>query len=460
MSKLLNSILDKVSENNNEYRNILRTLNASLDEKATTFVGDVVQASNYTIDFSNTLNEAKDKLVDSISKIIESYVIKDLRSVETVNEQFVEKINDKLEGANITSKEEKESFTNNLNNLLNNKYLEIVKIKRVDFTNENGENGEVESIISDFKTYLNNNATFDMDALDKLIANYKNDLYYLISNALKQISDLYLNNFVSEVTSALNSVIDIDSENIYEGYNDNSKEETNDLEDINIPPLPTLDEISAQDYLTPTLDNIQEPQLDISVPKIDEIDASSSDEINSPLPLVNEEKETDVTPIKIEAQEPVEIKDEVTSLPKRSYDVEEILKIAKSPIVAQDNDEVKDDMYIKVDPIVRENDQDALESEYNERQIVEEMIKRLTNRLKKIDERRNKYNEEKAKLQEDEAFVNDLIESAENKKIELDNFEKELNDKEKELENKQKELDKKINDVMPFANAVLNTEES
>ena len=32
-------------------------------------------------------------------------------------------------------------------------------------------------------------------------------------------------------------------------------------------------------------------------------------------------------------------------------------------------------------------------------------------------------------------------------------------EEEKELEERQKELDKKINDVMPFANAVLKTEE-
>ena len=56
------------------------------------------------------------------------------------------------------------------------------------------------------------------------------------------------------------------------------------------------------------------------------------------------------------------------------------------------------------------------------------------------------------------AFVNDLIESSNNKKVQLDKIEEELNDKENELNEKQSQLEKKINDVMPFANAVLNIE--
>ena len=51
MSKLLNSVLDKVSENNNEYRSILRALNSTIDEVTTSLVGDVVTLSSYTADF-------------------------------------------------------------------------------------------------------------------------------------------------------------------------------------------------------------------------------------------------------------------------------------------------------------------------------------------------------------------------------------------------------------------------
>mgnify|MGYP006998490749 FL=1 len=88
MSKLLSSVLDRVSEDNNEYRKDLRILNNLIDEKTTALVGDVVTLSNYTADFSNTISVAKEKLVNPISRVVESYVIKDLRSVEAVNEQL------------------------------------------------------------------------------------------------------------------------------------------------------------------------------------------------------------------------------------------------------------------------------------------------------------------------------------------------------------------------------------
>ena len=82
MSKILNSVLEKVSENNNEYRTFLRDLNVKIDEKTTAFVGDVVTASGYTVDFSNAITLAKEKIVNPVSRTVESYVIKDLRSVE------------------------------------------------------------------------------------------------------------------------------------------------------------------------------------------------------------------------------------------------------------------------------------------------------------------------------------------------------------------------------------------
>ena len=115
MSKLLSSVLDKISEDNNTYRMELRDLNKKIDEKTTALVGDVVTLSNYTVDFSNAVTNAKEKLVNPISRIIESYVIKDLRSVETVNEQFVDKINDKIENSNINNSEDRDNFIKNLN---------------------------------------------------------------------------------------------------------------------------------------------------------------------------------------------------------------------------------------------------------------------------------------------------------------------------------------------------------
>ena len=147
--------------------------------------------------------------------------------------------------------------------------------------------------------------------------------------------------------------------------------------------------------------------------------------------------------------------------PKKTYDVEEILKIAKSPIVATPEETPKkDDSYVSVEPIEVKDEKNNLDAEFDAREIVEEMINRFTKRLDQIDQRKAKYEEETNKLKEDEAFVNDLIKSSKQKKEELDAFEKELDEKEKELDEKQKELDKKINDIMPFANAVLKSEES
>lgn len=423
-------------------------------KKTTALVGDVVAASNYTADFSVTLTESKERLVNPISRIIESYVIKDLRSVETVNEQFVEKINDKLENASITSREEKDAFTNNLNNLLNEKYLEIVKIKRVDFVDESGTNADIEQTINDFKAYLDSVATFEEYRLNELFNMYMEELYSLVSTSIKQVSDLYLNNFVGEVSASLNSIIDLDNDSIYNNeQEDNFKPfipEINPMPEVDIPVIPSIPDVNEESFAS------EEAPVEAEIPMISEIDRLPEIE---EIPIEGSEEANEVPLFNIEPIAPIEIKEEQYEAPKRSYDVEEILKIAKSPIVAMPEEkESNDDLYINVEPIVSEKESETMDSEFNEREIVEEMISRLTKRLQAIDERRAKYEEEKSKLEEDEAFVNNLIESSNIKKTELDRFEQELNDKEKELADKQRELDKKINDVMPFANAVLNSE--
>lgn len=457
MSKILNSVLDRVSENNNEYREVLRNLNVSIDEKSATLIGDVVTLSSYTADFSNTLTESKEKLVHPISRIIESYVIKDLRSVETVNEQFVEKINDKLENANITSTEEKENFTNNLNILLNDKYLEIVKIKRIDFLDEDGKNDGVEEIINDFIKYLKGIATFDEEGLNGLFSHYKEEVYSLVTTALKKISNLYLNNFVSEVSSALNVAIDFDDTSISE-----TKEEFKPyIPDINVVPeaviIPEIND-DVNDETAP-----EETGEVPFIPEAPTFNEESSVDVQIPeIPVINPDSivsSLDAEALEISPIAPIEIKEETTKeASKRPYDVEEILKIAKSPIVSIP-EEKKEEQYVNVSPIENEKETETMESEFNEKEIVEEMIRRLSKRLTIINDRNSKYEEEKAKLEEDEAFVNDLIESSNVKRTELDSFEKELDEKERQLDEKQKELDKKINDVMPFANAVLNSEE-
>lgn len=452
MSKLLNSVLDRVSENNNEYRSILRALNSTIDEVTTSLVGDVVTLSSYTADFSNTLSESKEKLVNPISRIIESYVIKDLRSVETVNEQFVEKINDKLENADIKSKEEKDSFANSLNNLLNDKYLEIVKIKRIDFFNPAGVNENIEEAIDGFVSYLNGVATFNQESLNTLINDYKSKIYGQVKSALEKISNLYLNNFVSEVSSSLNAAIDYDNDSVKEEVKDDFKPfipDINPIPEAVVPDAPVIPEIPE----VPVMPEVKE-QSD-NIPEINTEDEEKKDE-NFSLDIPSIPEVTDVKPVT-----PVEIKEEPS---KRPYDVEEILKIAKSPIVSMPEMKKEEpistkDEFVPVSPITEEKETETMESEFNEKEIVEEMIRRLTNRLNDINERTSKYESEKEKLEEDESFVNDLIKSSNDKKEELDKFESELDAKEKELEERQKELDKKINDVMPFANAVLKTEE-
>lgn len=452
MSKLLNSVLDRVSENNNEYRSILRALNSTIDEVTTSLVGDVVTLSSYTADFSNTLSESKEKLVNPISRIIESYVIKDLRSVETVNEQFVEKINDKLENADIKSKEEKDSFANSLNNLLNDKYLEIVKIKRIDFFNPAGVNENIEETIDGFVSYLNGVATFNQESLNTLINDYKSKIYKQVKSALEKISNLYLNNFVSEVSSSLNAAIDYDNDSVKEEVKDDFKPfipDINPIPEAVVPEAPVIPEIPE----VPVMPEVKE-QSD-NIPEINTKDEEKKDD-NFSLDIPTIPEVTDVKPVT-----PVEIKEEPS---KRPYDVEEILKIAKSPIVSMPEMKKEEpistkDEYVPVSPITEEKETETMESEFNEKEIVEEMIRRLTNRLNDINERTSKYESEKEKLEEDESFVNDLIKSSNDKKEELDKFESELDAKEKELDERQKELDKKINDVMPFANAVLKTEE-
>lgn len=452
MSKLLNSVLDRVSENNNEYRSILRALNSTIDEVTTSLVGDVVTLSSYTADFSNTLSESKEKLVNPISRIIESYVIKDLRSVETVNEQFVEKINDKLENADIKSKEEKDSFANSLNNLLNDKYLEIVKIKRIDFFNPAGVNENIEEAIDGFVNYLNGAATFNQESLNTLINDYKSKIYKQVKSALEKISNLYLNNFVSEVSSSLNAEIDYDNDSVKEEVKDDFKPfipDINPIPEAVVPEAPVIPEIPE----VPVMPEVKE-QSD-NIPEINTKDEEKKDD-NFSLDIPTIPEVTDVKPVT-----PIEIKEEPS---KRPYDVEEILKIAKSPIVSMPEMKKEEpistkDEYVPVSPITKEKETETMESEFNEKEIVEEMIRRLTNRLNDINERTSKYESEKEKLEEDESFVNDLIKSSNDKKEELDKFESELDAKEKELDERQKELDKKINDVMPFANAVLKTEE-
>ena len=470
MSKLLSSVLDKVSEDNNTYRNELRNLNKIIDEKATALVGDIVTLSNYTIDFSSAISNAKEQLVNPISRIIESYVIKDLRSVETVNEQFIDKINYKLESANITTKEEKENFINSLDTLLNDKYLEIVKIKRVEFLDSNNQNEEIENCVNEFIKYLTSNAKFDDDRLNQLIKDYKESLYEIIRKVLIKISNLYLNNFVNEIDDALKISLDVMPKEIdqeeFRPYVPELKVASVEPEVPEIPKVPEVPKVPEIPKIpeVPEVPNVDVSNVNVSeVPPITDIfNASNNLDITENSDLTMEEKipEDKVEPLDVDKVEPIVISEDKyekkSNEVKKPYDVEEILKIAKSPIVTMNNDKKED--FVSVSPIKDEVTSELSDSEFDEEEIVKEMISRLNNRLSIIKERQEKYDNEKKKIEDDEKFVNDLIETSNVKKEELDKFEKELDDKEEELARKKKELDKKINDVLPFANAIMKSE--
>ncbi len=447
MSKNLNGVLERVSESNNEYRIELRNLNNKIDEKATSIIGDVVTLSNYSLDFSNAISKVKEELVNPISRIIENYVIRDLRSVESVNEQFIEKINDKIENTKIDSVDEKEKFVNNLNNLLNDKYLQIVKIKRVDFFNEEGKNEEIQNIVNDFVSYLKQSGSFNEESIINIFNSFVNSIYELIKDSLDKISKLYLNNFVDSIKQALSDDINYEENDNYNDIDNN----------INETYMPDINPVSSIDIPIGSYDNnipqVPEVEIPISNDINNDFDISSIPFAPSNMPTIedidNEVSPIDVSPAKLNVVK----EDDTIDKPKHSYDVEEILKIAKSPVAStldinnslSDNDDRKDVL-------------SSIETDLNERKLVEEMIRRLKNRLDEIDKRQNKLDDDKLKVESDESFVNDLIKNAESKKEELDEFEKSLNEKEKELVIKEQELSDKIKNVMPFANAVLNTE--
>lgn len=448
MSKLLGSVLDKISEDNNEYRVELRVLGDKLDERTTTMIGDVVTASGYAVDFSNTVSGAKDELVNPIKRIVEQYVIKDLRSVETVNEQFIDKINDKLEDENVNTEEEKKLFNKNLNTLLNEKYLEIIKIKRTSFTDEHGVNADVEKTVDDFITSITNNVAIDTARLNEIVSHYKADVYNLVNDQLSKISNLYLNNFVNEISSALEVNDEVSFDNNTEPLNYDRPF----IPDIN--PVPQID-VPLSTPSNDITDETKPPVIpDITMNISPDLDVPVKEELNKDQNPTTQTTEMDVNvpPINEVKEQSYEEK------PKKTYDVEEILKIAKSPVVTPFDPVDNNDSFVNVEPINITEDNN-LDSEFEAREIVEEMIKRLTQRLEKIDQRKNKYESNLNKLKEDEGFVNDLITSSEEKKKELDEFEKELDKKEDELTVKQNELDKKINNIMPFAQAVMQTSE-
>ena len=95
--------------------------------------------------------------------------------------------------------------------------------------------------------------------------------------------------------------------------------------------------------------------------------------------------------------QPMFVAEDYTNIPGKFVDladvlndVEEILKIAKSPILSIPKEEKKENIYVNVEPI-KKVEKETFEPEFDEKEIVEELINRLTLRLKNIDERQKKY---------------------------------------------------------------------
>ena len=309
-------------------------------------------------------------------------------------------------------------------------YNEIVRIKRTEFFDLDEGNVSVEECVNNFVSYLNSTYNFDQEKMEGVINSYKKDVYSNVRNMFNTINQLYLNVFTEEVINALKDEKEDSYDNNFEEYN-----EPSDLSN-DIPVMPTIPE-------------------DFTIPEIPDINSVFGARVEEEEPEANIE----APKMEIPEVEPISVKPEEVSN-KKKYDVDEILKIAKSPVVSIPEEPVKEtnNNYISVTPLKRVEETESIEPEIDEREIVEEMIRRLNKRLNDLNARQEKYKADEKKVADDEKFVNELIENSNNKKEELDRLEQELNDKEKELSEKKSSLDKKISDIMPFANAVLKSE--
>ena len=307
-----------------------------------------------------------------------------------------------------------------------------------------GKNREVEEKFENFENYIKTYQNVNIEALTSTIDKYKALIYSLISDTLTDISNLYLNNFADGIKESLDTSIKFDNKVANESAFTPFTPEVNESSDIKLPSIPSISDVKEEvsPVFVPNSDNNLESN-DIELPEIPSIHS-----------IDNQIKHDDVKPMDVPNNEPITL----NKSEKKQYDVEEILKIAKSPIVTMEDkkEAEKKESFVSVEPISFKEEKESATLEFDEAELVDELIRRLSNRLAKINERSEKYESDKKQLEDDESFVNSLIDSSNKKQKELDEFELELNKKEKELELKQKELNKKINDVLPFANAVMN----
>ncbi len=406
MNDILQELQEKISESNNQYRDILLRTKNSIENRTTVLVGGLVTLSNYESDFNELTIKTKEMISDKIIKVVESYCVKDLRNVDDVNEQFIKKINDKLNKVELDTTEDKLKFVDSLKKLLFDKYLEIVNIKRIPFFQENDDNTEIENIVNLFTNYLEETNLYNGEKLSALFFEYKEDTYKAIKNDFEDLNKLYINNFITEIEVALTQE-DTVKPVVEENYI--AEEEKNDF----LGPLP----------------KIEEP-----LPVVEE-----------PLPIIEEQKvEIEEIPKPIIEEEPLEIKEEKPIF-KSNANIDDIFELTKPKSPSNTISIPKSDILSKE------------EIQVDEDELVNAMIDRLTKRLDKVNEKEKAIEEEKVRIVEDEKFLEELVESTDKKALALEEKEKQLREKDIELKEKEKTLSEKLNSILPFANAVLKS---
>ena len=417
MNDILQGLQEKISESNNQYRDILQKTKNSVENRTTVLVGGLVTLSNYESDFNDLTIKTKEMVSDKINKVIESYFVKDLRNVDDVNEQFIKKINDKLNKVELDTEDERQKFIDSLKKLLFEKYLGIVNIKRIPFFQENDDNKDIEDIVNMYTNSLEETNLYNEEKLAALFFEYKEDIYKAIKSDLEDLNKLFINNFITEIEVALSD--DTPAKQDIEISNKMPEEVQPDLYEE----LPTFEE-----------------------PKIEEIPESIT--YDTPEPFFEEKVEPIVKPPIIEEIEKPVIEEIEKPSYKSNVKIDDIFELTKPK-------EINNSISVPRSEISNKEDISADEDE-----LVGAMIDRLTARLDKVNEKEKEVEEERQRIGEDEKFLEELAESTDKKALALDEKEKFLREKDIELKEKEKVLNEKLNTVLPFANAVLKSEET
>lgn len=453
MNNILIKSRERISENNNSYIQILNNLSVELEEKISMVLGTLVTHTNQSADLSMLGDGSKVKLLIPLNKIIESYTIKDLRVVEDVNEQFLKKISDKVDSTNIVDSDSKQKFTESLINLLEEKYLEIIKIKRLPFFSDNNKNIELESCLEEYKNYLLSLNIFDANAVETNLLNFNNDIIILINATFNEVNNLYLNNFINEIYVIINE--EVNKSGIIDNAPINNMEThfENDLENQTINENIQVETPVMQNTDMNQVNNMDMNQVsNMDINQVNNMDINTYENITPP--IVNPVTMPPAERVLKDAEEqPVEMPSKVTS-----SNVDQIFELTKPQYNVSSPD-------VKMTPVFKDDyvskvikAEPETKIELNEKELVSEMIRRLSLKLEELEEKDIKCNIEETQLEEDEKYLEELIKNTQEKEKNYLNFKKELEDKQKDLIETEKQLKVKLDSLMPFANAVLKSE--